>query len=76
MVKNTFKVLVLLAIGWIWLPTGFSDLIFIPFIISKIGFTMYVVISILMVLYLYHTIEGRTLTDKISTIKREVKSIF
>lgn len=76
MVKNTFKSLIILGVILIWLPTGFSDLWLIPLIISKIGVTMYVVISILMVIYLYKTIEGRTLRDKVSTIYREVKSIF
>lgn len=76
MVKNTFKSLIILAVIILWLPSGPGDLFFIPFIISKIGLTMYVVISILMVVYLYKTIEGRTLKDKVSTIHREVKSIF
>lgn len=76
MVKNTFKSLIILGIAILWLPSGPGDLFFIPFIISKIGFTMYVVISILMVVYLYKTIEGRTLNDKVNTIRREIKSIF
>jgi membrane protein implicated in regulation of membrane protease activity len=76
MVKNTIKSLIILGFIILWLPTGISDLVFIPLIISKIGFTMYVVISILMVWYLYKTIEGRTFEDKINTIRREIKSFF
>ena len=71
--KNTTKFLVLLGLMLLWLPTGITDFWLIPLIISKVGFEMYVLISIFMVLYLYKTIDGKTLNDKIQTVQREVR---
>lgn len=76
MVSNTTKSLIILGIILIWLPTGVSDLWLIPLIIDKIGMGMYIAISILMVLYLYRTIDGRTLNDKLNTVRREIKNVF
>ena len=76
MVKNTFKTLVILAIFWLWLPTGPSDLFIIPFIIERIGFQGYMIVSILLVVWLYKTVEGRTLKDKLNTIRREIKQFI
>ena len=71
--KNTTKFLVLLGLMLIWLPTGITDFWLIPLIISKVGFEMYILISVLMVWYLYKTIDGKTIGDKIQTVQREVK---
>ena len=76
MTKNTFRLLGLLVIAIIWLPTGPSDFFIIPTIIKAIGFQMYVLISILMVWYLYKTIEGRTLGDKLHNVTREIKGVI
>lgn len=74
--KNTFKSLIILWIIILWLPSSPLDFISIPLIISKIGATAYIMISILMVLYLYKTIEGKDLSAKLKTIHSEVKSLF
>ena len=73
MAKNTIKFLIILGVILLWLPSGISDLWIIPFIIDKIGMTMYIIISIIMVLYLYRTIEGKTLNSKFNNVKREIK---
>lgn len=73
MAKNTIKFLIILSVILLWLPSGFSDLWIIPFIIERIGMTMYVIISIAMVMYLYKTIEGKTIENKINNVKREIK---
>ena len=75
MVKNTFKTILMLAILWLWLPTGPSDFLIIPFIIERIGFRGYVIISILLVMWLYNSVEGRTLKDKLNMIKKEIKQL-
>lgn len=76
MVKNTFKFIIMLIIMYIWLPTGPSDIFFIPFIIEKIGFQMYVVISVLMVIWLYRSLEGRTLSAKLHNMVNEIKKVI
>lgn len=69
---DSLRTIVMLAIFWIWLPTGPSIAIVQPYIISKIGFPMYVLISIFLVIYMYKTIDGKTIGDKIRTVKKEV----
>lgn len=73
--KNTLKTAAILALVWLWLPTGASDILIIPFIISRIGFEMYVILSIVFVILIYRWIEGKTLQDKFKTIKMEMKSL-
>lgn len=74
--KNTFKSIVILMIAVTWLPTGVSDFLIIPLIIKEIGLQMYIIISILLLIYLYNTIEGKTISSKLNTIKREVASLW
>ena len=76
MVKNTLKLIILITLILIWLPTGVSDLLVIPAIITVIGLEMYIIISILMVYFLYRTIEGRTIKDKINNVTKEVKQFI
>jgi hypothetical protein len=74
--KNISKTILLFLIVWFWLPTGFSDFFIIPAIIDVIGMQMYILISIILVVYLYNSIEGKTLNDKIDNIKKELKKVF
>lgn len=76
MVKNTFKML-LIIILLIWIPTGLpDDFIIIPYIINKIGFELYALFTIILIYMLYTTIEGRTIKDKLTNIKTEFKSLI
>lgn len=63
------------VIIWVWLPTGPSDILFIPFIINLIGMQMYIIISIILVIYLYNNIDGKDIASKLSTIKKEIKRL-
>ena len=73
--KNVFKLMVMMVIIWVWLPTGPSDILFIPFIINLIGMQMYIIISIILVIYLYNNIDGKDIASKLSTIKKEIKRL-
>lgn len=76
MVKNTLKLGIMLVLAYVWLPiSGIDDMFVIPFIIEKIGLQMYLLISAIIIIYLYNIIEGKTLSDKLNTIKREIKSL-
>lgn len=75
--KNLFKVGLLTLIALLWLPTDpISDMLLIPAIIAAVGFELYMIISILLVVYLYNTIEGRTLGQKLKVIQHEAGQIF
>jgi membrane protein implicated in regulation of membrane protease activity len=74
--KNTFKLLAMLVIAWIWLPTSPMDILFIPWIISHIGFTGYMIVSIFLVWWLYRSIKGRTIIDKLKEVHREIKQLL
>ena len=76
MVKNTLRLIILITLILIWLPTGVSDILLIPAIIAVVGLEMYIIISILMVYFLYKTIEGKTIKDKINNITKEVKQFI
>lgn len=73
MVKNTMKTVALIILTWIILPTGDpTDLIFIGPIINILGIQLYLILSTILVFYLYKTIEGKTLKDKFNNIKKEM----
>jgi len=76
MVKNTFKLA--LALGLLLLiPTGtIDDLFVIPFLIRTFGHMGYILIVSAAIYLLYKSTEGKTLRDKIRTIRRELKQIF
>lgn len=74
--KHTFKLLAIIIIVWIWMPSGPSDLLFIPWIISKIGKEAYLVISLFMAAWLYNNIEGKGISGKLSTISSEISHLF
>jgi len=76
MVKNTLKTILLLALVWTVLPTGLSDIFIIPFIISRIGFNGYLLLSIVLIILLYKSVDGKTLKDKIHSINKELKEAF
>ena len=73
MVKNLLKTALLLFVIWVWLPTGVSDLVFIPYIIAQIGFNAYLIVSIFMVVYLYHSINGNSIKNKFQNLKKELR---
>ena len=76
MVKNTFKTILLVIIVVLWLPSGPSDIFIIPYIIERIGLQGYIIVSIALVIWLYNSVEGKTIRDKINTIKRELKKVI
>ena len=76
MAKNITKLMLMMVIAYIILPTGPTDVFVIPFIISKIGMEMYIIISILLIVYIYKTIEGKTLSDKLKMVGKEIRSLF
>lgn len=76
MVKNTLKLA-----GALWLlfliPTGTpEDFIIIPFLIKTFGHTGYILIVSVAAYLLYKSTEGKTLGDKLRTIRKEVKSLL
>jgi hypothetical protein len=74
--KHTLKLILLILIAWTWLPTGPTDFFIIPFIVSKIGMTGYIIGSIILVYLLFKTIEGKGIGGKFKTVGREIKQIF
>ena len=76
MVKNTLKSILLLLIVIAILPSGPTDLFIIPYIIERIGMQGYIILSIVLVIWLYKSVEGMTLKDKFNTIKREIKQVI
>lgn len=75
MVKNTSRFLLIIIIAWLWLPTSPIDIGMI-WGIATFGVQTYIMISIGLVIFLYLTIEGRTVKDKWNSITREVKGVF
>jgi hypothetical protein len=73
MVRNTLKLLS--AVGLVLLvPTGTPDDIFmIPLLIKTFGYQLYIIITIVSAILLYNSIKGRTINEKIATVKRELK---
>ena len=74
MVKNTIKLGALIVLILVWLPTSPLDLIWMPSVINAIGVQAYTMISIGLIIYLYISIDGKTINEKINNIKREIKS--
>ena len=76
MVKNTLKTLLILIIIVLWLPTGPSDIFIIPFLIGLLGFELYALISVLLIVYLYKSIKGKTLGEKMDNTFKGIKILF
>lgn len=77
MVKNTLKTVIILVLAWALLPTGDPSDIFITLpIINAIGMGWYTVISLVVIIVLYKTIEGRGLKAKFNNIKKEIKRLI
>ncbi len=74
--KNALLLVGLIIIAWIWLPTSPVDFFVIPYIINTIGFTGYAIMSVLLVGLLYKNIEGKGISGKFSSVKKEMKKIF
>jgi hypothetical protein len=73
MVKNTLRTVLLFILVFAILPTGPSDLFVIPFIIERVGLQGYIILSIVLVMWLYKSVEGKTLKDKIKKVSTELK---
>ena len=59
------------------IPTGtIDDLIVAPFLIDKFGHQAYFLIVITAAYLLYRTTEGKTIKNKLNTVKKELKQIF
>lgn len=77
MVKNTIKLATLLILAYLWFPTlDPSDFIITGTIISIIGLDLYIILSAVFIVILYKTIEGKTIKDKINTVKKEIKGVI
>lgn len=76
MVKNTTKLLLMIGVIWLWLPTGPSDVFIIPFLIETLGMELYIIISIGLVWWLYKNIEGKTIEQKLKVVHREAKRLI
>ena len=75
MVKNTLKLSMLALL--IFIPMGMpDDFIIIPAIIAAIGLQAYIILTTIIIIYLYNSIHGNTLNDKLNTVRREIKQIF
>jgi len=70
--KNLSKSVILLVLILIWLPLGLDDMLLLPLLINLLGIQIYTIISIVLVIWLYNSIEGKTIKDKINNIKKEL----
>lgn len=75
MVKNTLKLATIVFLLIIPLGTP-EDFIMVPAIIAAIGLEAYIALTTILAIYLYHSTQGRTLSDKIKTVKKEIKQLF
>lgn len=74
--KNTLKFTILIILAWAILPTAdFSDVLIIPFLINILGFELYILLAAIFMIYLYKTIEGKTIFNKFDNIKKEIRRI-
>ena len=76
MVKNTLKLASVVGL-LLLIPTGtIDDLLVIPFLIKTFGYTIYIMIALTAAYLLYRSTEGKTLSNKISTVRKELKQLF
>jgi hypothetical protein len=70
-------ILIIAVVLWLWMPSDplTDTLITIP-IIGAIGLNNYILISIVLIIIGLIFIKGKTLEDKINTIKTQVKKVF
>jgi hypothetical protein len=76
MAKNTLKTILMLMVVWTILPTGPADLFIIPYIIDRIGLQGYVILCILLVIWLYNSVDGNGIGDKINAVQKEIKKFL
>lgn len=77
MVKNISKLALLIIISYLILPSGDPTDFFITLpIISLLGFKLYLILSIILIFYLYKHIEGKTLQAKFNMVKKEMRSLL
>lgn len=74
--KNTLLLVALLVIAWVWLPTSPSDIVVIPWLIHTFGMTVYVLISVALVLVIYKSIEGKGIRGKFKSVHNEIRRIL
>ena len=76
MVENTTKMLLLVLIVWIWLPTGPADLVIVPIIIGVVGLNTYILLSFIFTWWLYKSIKGDTFHAKFRNAAKEVGTLL
>lgn len=76
MVKNTSKLGLLLFIAWLWLPTGPSDVFITAYIINNYGMQVYLIGGLILIILLYNSIKGKTIQQKITNVKKEIRGLF
>lgn len=76
MTKNTIKTVVMIILFWLIIPTGDPSDLITFWLIASIGFNAYFILSVVVIVVLYKTIEGKTIKDKINTVKKEIKKII
>ena len=75
--KNLTKAAFLIILAYLILPTGDpSDIIITLPLIAILGFELYLLIAVVLIIWLYRTIDGRTLSDKFESIKRSAKRLI
>jgi hypothetical protein len=74
--KNTLLTTGLIILFWLWFPTlEPTDFISLS-IISYLGPRLYTILSIIVLILFYIMIDGKTLTDKIKNVAKEIKGWF
>lgn len=75
--KNTTKLAVIVLLAWAWLPTSMTDILIVtPWLIEKVGLKNYLIISAILIIILYRTMEGRTLSEKLKSVFRELRNLL
>lgn len=76
MTKNLFIVGCIAVFAFIWFPTLDPSDIFFFEIISKIGIAAYLAWSVLFVVVAYFMIDGKGISGKINTLKKEIHQVI
>jgi len=76
-VKQLSKLAVIVLLIWAWFPTADpTDLFITGTVIGLIGLPAYLLVSVLIILYLYNKIPGTGLKAKFRALKAEAKRVL
>jgi hypothetical protein len=74
--KNTVKTVGIILLAWLILPTGDPSDVITFSLIAAIGFNAYFVVSAIVIIILYNSIDGRTIGQKLNSVKKEIGKVI